>query len=306
MIRSALTLVSIALAFITPPVSAQENIILKFENSRKIDYPGEVMLGTGKGQPKEEWFRESGRLQVRNVEAATLTPFLPTKAANTGTAVIVAPGGAFLGLAIEEEGYRVARWLSDHGIAAFVLKYRVLPTPADPATFRQEVYAMRTGNGPASFRPPENTPPEALADAQAALRHIRANAAQYEIDPNRVGMMGFSAGAYTTLSLALANAPDARPDFIAPIYGKQDAVTPPANPMPLYIALATNDPLFWKGSTGLAGSWGNAGGKVEFHLYQNGGHGFGLGEAGTTTEDWMAGFRKWLEVNGILTNPASR
>ncbi len=306
MIRSLSTMVAIAIACITPPLSAQENIILKFENSRKIDYPGEVVLGTGNGQPKEEWFRESGRLQVRNVEAATLTPFLPTKTANTGTAVIVAPGGAFLGLAIEEEGYRVARWLSDHGIAAFVLKYRVLPTPADPATFRREVYAMRTGKGPASFRPPENTPPEALADAQAALRHIRANAARYEIDANRVGMMGFSAGAFTTLSLALANAPDARPDFIAPIYGRQEAVTPPANPMPLYIALATNDPLFWKGSTGLVESWGKVGGEVEFHLFQNGGHGFGLGEAGTTTVDWMEGFRRWLEVNGLLRGPETR
>ena len=280
--------------------NAQENIVLNFSDGRKIDYPGEVRLGTGKGQPKEEWFRESGRLQVRNVEAATLTPFLPTKAANTGAAVIVAPGGAFLGLAIEEEGYRVARWLSDHGIAAFVLKYRVLPTPADPATFRREVSDLRTGKGPASFRPPENTPPQALADAQAALRHIRTNAAQYGVDSSRIGMMGFSAGAYTTLSLALANAPDARPDFIVPIYGKQDAVTPPANPMPLYIALASNDPLFWRGSTGLVDAWGKAGGKVEFHLYQSGGHGFGLGEAGTTTVDWMEGFRRWLEVNGML------
>ncbi len=304
--KKAILAALILVAGASTHASAQENVVLKFEDSRKIDYPGEVMLGTGKGQPKEEWFRESGRLQVRNVEAATLTPFLPTKAANSGAAVIVAPGGAFLGLAIEEEGYRVARWLSDHGIAAFVLKYRVLPTPVDPATFRREVSDMRTGKGPASFRPPENTPPDALADAQAALRHIRSNAAQYGVNLNRVGMMGFSAGAYTTLSLALANAPDARPDFIAPIYGKQDAVTPPANPMPLFIALATNDPLFWKGSTGLVGSWGKAGGKVEFHLYQNGGHGFGLGEAGTTTVDWMEGFRRWLEVNGMLVKAASR
>lgn len=306
MTRFALAAASLVLALVTTPTMAQERLVLEFEDSSKIEYPGEVALGTGKGQAREEWFRESGRLQVRNVELATLTPFLPTKAARTGAAVIVAPGGAFLGLAIEEEGYRVARWLSDHGIAAFVLKYRVLPTPADPATFRREVADIRAGKGPASFRPPENTPPEALADAQAAIRHVRSNAALYDVDPGRVGMMGFSAGAYTTLSVALASTADARPAFIAPIYGRQAAVTPPANPMPMYIAIATDDPLFWKGSSGLAGSWSKAGGKVEFHLYQNGGHGFGLGTAGTTTVDWMEGFRRWLEVNGLLCAAARR
>ncbi len=291
----------VALALLTAPVAvaAEEAPAFIFSNSAKIDYPGEVLLGTGTGQPREEWFRQDERLQVRNVERATLTPFLPTKASNTGAAVIVAPGGGFLGLAIEEEGYRVARWLSDHGIAAFVLTYRVLPTPADSATFRREVTAVRTGKGPASFRPPADTPPEALADAQAAIRHVRANAAKYGVDPARLGMMGFSAGAMTTMSVALANTADARLAFIAPIYGRQEAVTPPRNPPPLYIALASDD-FFWKGSSGLTESWGRAGGKVEFHLYQNGGHGFGLGTAGTTTEDWMEDFRRWLAVNGML------
>ncbi len=289
-------------ASICTPARAQENIVLNFTDSSKISYPGEVALGTGKGQPKEEWFRESGSLQVRNVESATLTPFLPPEGARTGAAVIVAPGGAFLGLAIEEEGYRVARWLTDHGIAAFVLKYRVLPTPADPATFRKEVSDMRTGKGPASFRPPADTPPQALADGQAAIRYVRAQAARYGVDPDRIGMMGFSAGAMTTMSVALANAPDARPAFIAPIYGRLNPVTVPANPPPMFVALATNDPLFWKGGTGLIDNWGKAGGKVEFHLYQNGSHGFGLGAAGTTTVDWMNGFRRWLEVNGLLTS----
>lgn len=279
---------------------AQESAAFTFADSRKIDYPGEVQLGTGPGQPREEWFRQNERLQVRNVESATLTPFLPSPAASTGAAVVVAPGGGFLGLAIEEEGYRVARWLSDRGIAAFVLKYRVLPTPADPATFRREVLAVRTGKGPASFRPPTDTPPEALADGQAAIRHVRSQAAKYRIDPARVGMMGFSAGAFTTLSVTLANAPDARPAFIAPIYGRQNAVTPPTNPPPMFVALAANDASFWQGSDGLIDSWGKAGGKAEFHLFQSGGHGFGLGEAGTTTVDWMELFRRWLEVNGML------
>lgn len=291
---------ALALLTLAAPVAAQDGASFDFSDAAKIEYPGEVDLGTGKGQPREDWFRQNGRLQVRNVESATLTPFLPPAGAATGAAVIVAPGGAFLGLAIEEEGYRVARWLSDRGIAAFVLKYRLLPTPPEPATFRREVIAVRSGKGPASFRPPENTPPEALADAQAAMRHVRDNAQKYGVDPKRIGMMGFSAGAFTTLSVALANAPGARPDFIAPIYGRQDAVQPPKDPPPMYIAIASNDGLFWKNGMGLMDSWAKAGGKVEFHLYQNGGHGFGLGEAGTTTVDWMEGFRRWLEVNRFL------
>jgi len=282
------------------PAVAQEPLVLKFSDAAKIDYPGEVDLGTGKGQPKEDWFRESGSLQVRNVERATLTPFLPRMAANSGAAVIIAPGGGFLGLAIEEEGYRIARWLSDHGVAAFVLKYRVLATPTDPAIFRREVIAVRTGNGPASFRPPADTPPDSLADAQAALRHVAANAENYGVDPGRIGMMGFSAGAMTTMSAALANASDARPAFIAPIYGRMVQREVPQNPPPMFSAMAADDGLFAREGFGLIESWRKAGGKVEFHLYQNGGHGFGMGTAGSTTADWLEGFRRWLETNGLL------
>ncbi len=296
MIRSILA----AIALIAAPALAQEGASFFFADAAKIAYSGEVELGTGKGQPTEEWFRQNGRLQVRNVERGTLTPFLPTPASNTGAAVIVAPGGAFLGLAIEEEGYRIARWLNDHGVAAFVLKYRVLPTPADPATFRREVIAVRTGRGPASFRPPADTPPEALADVQAAMRHVRANAAKYGVDPARVGLMGFSAGAMTTLSAALANEPSSRPAFIAPIYGRMVSRDVPENPPPMFVAMAADDGLFARQGFGLIESWTKAGGKAEFHLFQNGGHGFGLGEAGTTSSDWMEGFRRWLGVNGFL------
>lgn len=289
------------LALATPlAASAQPIPELHFSDAHKADYPVEIALATGPGQPHEEWFRQGGSLQVRNVESATLTPFLPERGANTGAAVIVAPGGGFLGLAIEEEGFRVAHWLSDHGIAAFVLKYRVLPTPTDPAVFRRELALVMSGRGGASFRPPADSPAQALADAQAAIRHVRDHAATYGVDPARVGMMGFSAGAFTTVSVALADAPESRPAFIAPIYGRQSAVNVPANPPPLFIALAANDPLFGREPLGLVESWAKAGGHVEFHLFQNGSHGFGLGAAGTTTVDWIESFRRWLDVNGFL------
>lgn len=300
MIRTALLALGLALA--APPALAQAPNLpeFRFSEAAKADYPDEIRLGTGPGQPVEEWFRQDGSLQVRNVSQATLTPFLPDRKAATGAAVIVAPGGGFLGLAIEEEGFRVARWLSDHGIAAFVLKYRVLPTPQDPQTFRRELVAVRSGQGQASFRPPADTPPEALADGQAALRHVLSNAKTYGIDPARTGMMGFSAGAFLTLSVTLADDPQARPAFIAPIYGRQRAVQPPAKAPPMFAVLASDDPLFARDGIALVESWYKAGAPVEFHFLQNGGHGFGLGRAGTTSSDWIYSFQRWLDVNGML------
>jgi acetyl esterase/lipase len=295
--RALLAATALALAL---PVQAQDLPAFRFSDAARADYPGEIALGTGPGQPQEEWFRQDGALQVRNISAATLTPFLPDPRAATGAAVIVAPGGGFLGLAIEDEGLRVARWLSDHGIAAFVLKYRVLPTPADPATFRRELIAVRTGKGQASFRPPADTPADSLADGQAALRHVLAHARDYGIDPRRTGMMGFSAGAFLTLSVATADAPDARPAFIAPIYGRQAAVTPPVKAPPMFALIAGDDPLFGREGFALVESWRRSGAPVELHLLQNGGHGFGLGRAGTSSSDWIFSFHRWLDVNGML------
>lgn len=294
---------ALALALAVCPVAAlAQDDAFTFSNAARADYPGEVQLGTGPGEPVEDWYRMNGSLQVRNTSTATLTPFLPNAKANTGAAVIVAPGGGFLGLAIEEEGFRVAKWLADHGIAAFVLKYRLMPTPANPATFRSELASVRSG-GKASFRPPADTPATSLADGQAALRHVRTNAAKYKVDPAKIGMMGFSAGAFLTLSIAFANDSTARPAFIAPIYGRFNAGTVPQGAPPMFALIAADDPLFANSKLSLIESWRNAGAPVEFHLLQNGGHGFGLGSAGTSSNDWIFLFERWLAVNRIIPAP---
>jgi acetyl esterase/lipase len=282
------------------PSSAAQPPRYTIDEAARAPAYGETMLDTPAlaDMPPESWQWVNGEIGVRNVSVATITPFLPPEGARTGTAVVVAPGGGFLGLAIDAEGYRVARWLADHGIAAFVLKYRTLPAPAAFDVYRREMIAVRTGSGPASFRPPERTPPRALEDGEAAIGWVRANAARWGVDPDRVGMMGFSAGAYTTLSVALAGA--ARPAFIAPIYGPLAPVAVPKGAPPMFVALASDDDLFWKGGVGLVESWWKAGVPVEFHLYQGGGHGFGLGHAGPTTTDWIEGFRRWLDANGLL------
>ena len=240
---------------------------------------------------------------TRNVTTATLTPFLPDPAKATGAAVIVAPGGGFLMLSMENEGWRVAKALADRGIAAFVLKYRLKPTPADMGGFEQSVTAMFAGAAQPQRR---MSPDEAIAglgdqiaDARAALALVRTRATKWKVDPARVGMIGFSAGAMTTMATALA-APDTHLAFIAPIYGSMEAVKVPADAPPLFAVLAANDPLFANKGFGLIEYWQKAGKPVEFHLYQAGGHGFGLGKKGTTSAGWFEDFMHWLDANGML------
>lgn len=265
-------------------------------------YPGTAPGSEGATQ-KEVWSEVNGELWIRNITRPTLTPYLPKKGKATGAAVLVIPGGGFKFVSISNEGTPIAQWLADRGVAAFVLKYRVDATPDNDAEFGKAMMASfaappREGGPPAEMLPIIDM---ARADAQTALRMIRANAGKWGVDPKRVGMLGFSAGAMTTMATTLANAPDARPDFIAPIYGFMTAVTPPSNPQPMFAAMASDDMLFNKQGFGLIESWTKAGGQVEFHWYSGGGHGFGSHKKGTTSDLWFDQYMAWMKARGLLT-----
>ena len=265
--------------------------------------PNAIPLNTGgvDGQTaKETWYKQWGDPFVRNVSRATLTPFLPDAAKATGAAVIVAPGGGFRILSMGNEGWEVAKALNDRGVAAFVLKYRLMPTAPEWAEFERGNPLTAPAPGAAPGAPPAR-PSMALplADATAAFKLVRARAREWNIDPKRVGMVGFSAGAGTTMAATLQSSEN-KPAFIAPIYGRLTAVEVPADAPPMFVALAADDPLFGKSDFGLISAWQNAGRPVEFHLYQNGGHGFGLGNPGKTSTGWFPQFMLWLEVNGML------
>jgi acetyl esterase/lipase len=118
---------------------------------------------------------------------------------------------------------------------------------------------------------------------------VRARAEEWHIDPKRVGMMGFSAGAGTTMAATLQST-EIKPAFIAPIYGSLRNVDVPADAPPMFVALAADDPLFGKSDFALISAWQKAGRPVEFHLYQNGGHGFGLGNPPKTSTGWFPQF----------------
>ena len=271
--------------------------------------PGAIALGTGGVEgalAPESWFLQYNVQMVRNVSEATLTPFLPDPDRATGTAVIVAPGGANLLLSMDNEGWSVARALADRGIAAFVLKYRLRPTPADPREFDRVLAAAFASAGGRNTR---LSPDEAatrmgtqIADEMAAIALVRANAQRWHVDPRRIGLMGFSAGAMVSMVTVLSQR-DLDLAFVAPVYGSMERVSVPANAPPMFAVLASDDPLFSHKGFGLLDAWQEAGRPVEFHLFERGGHGFGLGRSGTTSTGWFDDFIHWLDTRGLLTPP---
>jgi acetyl esterase/lipase len=266
------------------------------------DLPPSIPLGApaAKGGPGEQWELFHGERIIRNVTSATLTPILPNPGRATGAAVIVAPGGGFVMLSIDNEGYAVAHWLADHGVAAFVLKYRLRETPREPSGFFAAMSTMMS-HAARSADPAIETPPAAVADAQAAVRLVRARAGSFGVDPARIGFVGFSAGAMTALALALNDDKADRPDFFASIYGPMGPRTVPADAPAAFLAVALDDPLMARGkSLGLIDSWRASGRPVEVHLYQQGGHGFGMSHIKAAPALWIEEFYAWMKDRGVL------
>lgn len=272
--------------------------------------PNAIPLGTGgvDNQPAQEtWFRQWGDPMARNITKATLTPFLPKAGKANGTAVIVAPGGGYRWLSLDNEGWEVAKALADKGVAAFVLKYRLQPTPVSLEDFKQSMNAPRpaapananTAPGSTPARPAQPDLSNQLEDAEAAYAMIVKRAKEWGVDTARIGMIGFSAGAGLTMHSTL-NSKTMKLAFIGPIYGGMGPVQVPKNAPPMFNVIATDDFLF-RGQFGVIDSWYKAGIPVEFHLYQNGGHGFGLGNPDRTSNRWFDAFMHWLEVNRFLT-----
>lgn len=286
---------------VTAPASAQNDQMTTIPIPSQ---PNAIVLGTGPlpgASQHESWHRQYGSAFARNVTVATLTPYLPDPGAANGTAVVVAPGGGFMTLSMENEGSEVAQALAKHGVAAFVLKYRLNQTPADLQAFAQSMAAMFSAAGRPVSPPPAGREGFArlgpqLADSRAAFALIRSRAAQWHVDPQRIGMVGFSAGAMLTLATALSNS-DAKPAFIGLIYGPMAAIDVPADAPPLFDALAADDPIFGNGGFGLIESWRSSKRPVEFHLYEQGGHGFGMYPKETTSTGWFNSFVSWMRMH---------
>ena len=295
----------VCLLFCALATKAQDGTIYPLETPEE---PNAIPLNTGgvKDQPASEtWFRQWGDPMARNITAATLTPFFPAPGKANGTAVIVAPGGGFRWLSMDNEGWKVAKALADQGITAFVLKYRLHPTPESLDGFRDSMNRTfdEASNEEPRPRPVQRDLSDQLVDAEAAYAMIVERAEEWGVDTDRIGMIGFSAGAGLTMHCTL-NSQTMKLAFIGPIYGGMGPVEVPKNAPPMFNVIATDDFLF-RGQFGIIDSWYKAGVPVEFHLYQNGGHGFGLGNPNRTSNRWFEAFMHWLDVNRFLVAKSS-
>jgi len=231
---------------------------------------------------------------VRNIVQPTLTAYLPDPAVANGTAVIICPGGGFLFLNVDTEGTDIARWLNTRGVAAFVLKYRLLHTEARDEDFFQQLRHF-------DMEQMKSHAPLGVMDGKQALRVIRERASQWGIRPERIGILGFSAGGVVTIGAATQYEAESRPNFAAPIYGPVwQELAVPADAPPLFIALANDDPGLPDGSTSLYRAWKAAGHPVELHIYSKGGHGFAMAPQGLPCDHWMERFGEWLQSQGFL------
>ncbi|MDO3644755.1 GDSL-type esterase/lipase family protein [Mucilaginibacter sp. L3T2-6] len=235
-----------------------------------------------------------------NVSHPTLTAYLPDPAIATGTGVIICPGGGFFILSMDSEGVDVAKWLNKKGIAAFVLKYRLGQSSTDKPV-EELAGKMFQSNFPDMMKP---IIPLAVADGRAAIKYVRTHAGEFNISPSRVGIMGFSAGGTVTASAAFNYTPENRPDFVAPIYPYMPPElikTVPADAPPMFICVASDDQFgLVPHSQALYNKWQENKHIAELHIYEKGGHGFGMHKQSIPTDTWIDRFGDWLGQQGLL------
>jgi acetyl esterase/lipase len=268
----------------------------------------EIRLWEGEAPGSEKWTHQevstssaNGVVTIRDVVDPSMTAYLPEPSTSNGIAVVVCPGGAFRALSWESEGVAVAKWLNKHGIAAFVLKYRLLKTGQGRMPFSVPGAGTKLQIKNANANPdPNNVIKLATSDGQQAIRLVRQNAKKWSINLSKIGIMGFSAGGGVAVGTALLNDPAGYPDFLASVYGpSQVDVNVPANAPPLFVAVAANHKPVSMGCVALYTVWNEAGKPAELHVYSKGSGPFGMGGNGLPSDTWPDRFLEWLKAEGF-------
>jgi acetyl esterase/lipase len=269
-----------------------------------------IKLYEGKAPGSENWNWSEATIEktswntpvVYNVADPTLTVIKPEAGKANGTAVVICPGGGFFALSIENEGMGVARWLAEKGVTCFVLKYRLAKASGD-----DPIKDFNASFGDKELQAKQMASvPMAIADGKQAVAYIRKHAAQLGVNPNKIGIMGFSAGGTVAGSAGFGYTAENKPDFVAPIY----AFLPPemqgtvaADAPPLFIAVASDDQIgLQTHSVALYTKWNTAKRSAELHVYNKGGHGFGIRKQQQPSDAWADQFATWLAFQGFLKN----
>jgi acetyl esterase/lipase len=262
----------------------QEIITLPYDNTG-LDYQGPEVKTKG-------YFTDKHNFQ--NISIPTIQVFLPKGNLNTKTAMIVCPGGGMRANAIHHEGFDVAKALNKKGVAAFVLKYRLVP-----------IHLIGKNEG---LDHPYSKEKKQLAyghlDALNAIAHVRVNALKYEINPEKIGIMGFSAGGAVTMEATYKSSEKNRPNFIAPIYPWMNIVDnqePPAYGPPIFIVCTTEDAFKLAiPSAKIYTDWAEKNYISELHLYHHGKHGFGMRKINYPVDNWFDNMVDWIDAIGML------
>lgn len=264
--------------------------------------------GSAPGSEKWNWKEAemySDQWQTRivyNVAKPTLTVYLPPPALSNGTAIVICPGGAFHALSIDSEGIDVAKWLNKKGVTAFVLKYRLVRSHTDDPV---RELSEKMAEGKKFDEDNAALIPLAVQDGLEAIRYVKKNAAKYKISPDRIGIIGFSAGGTVTAGVTFDGTGDSRPAFAAPIYAyippSMKNATVPENAPPMFLAAASDDQLgLAPHSIALYNKWLQAEAPAELHMYAKGGHGFGMRTQLLPSDTWIDRYGDWLEAQGFF------
>jgi acetyl esterase/lipase len=279
------------------------------------DAPGSEKWTQKEVEHRDAWLRMK---IVRNVVRPTLTAFLPDPTKANGTAVIVCPGGGFRFLDWEGEGTEVAERLRARGVAAFVLKHRLMDTGATEAEFHKSLLqagllkaiadSLKGGDQPVLPEDVREFSALAVADGRQAIKVVREHADEWGIKPDRIGIMGFSSGGVVTTGVATEYDTASRPNYGASIYGPVlGSVKVPKDAPPLFICCASDDALVPPGdSNRLYSAWKAAGKSAELHIYAKGNHGFGVSKQGLPSDTWIDRFSDWLGQQGFLKSTGNR
>jgi dienelactone hydrolase len=245
------------------------------------------------------------------VTVPTMTAYLPDPSKATGTAAIILPGGALQFLSWDMEGVKLAKWLNEKGIAAFVLKYRLRTSDmrsemsAAGAPLRVAIYEadklVNANANPAKNDVSTKVIAMGAEDVRQAFRIVRQRATAWKINPAKIGCIGFSAGGGVEISGAMnTNDETAKPNYIATLYGPalEDVVVPNPAP-PLFVATCADHMNVAAGCLALFSTWKKAGGRAEIHIYGKGRGGFGMNKQNQPSDEWVDSFYTWLVSEGF-------